>query len=226
MSIVTAIRGGRIAVSVGQQGLEYRDGSVVRVLGPGIHRLPRASTLVRVLVAERLLTIAPQEIVTAESVPVRASMALRIKVTDAVAYTERAADPDGLVYLAAQIALREALGGIAVEQILRRTDAVDTGAVRRAVAEVAAGVGVEVLDAVVKDVIVPAEIRSAAVDLITAKARGAARLEEARAETASLRALANAGRMLDASPALARLRLIQAAPPGAKIVFGTVDAAE
>ena len=75
------------------------------------------------------------------------------------------------------------------------------------------------LTVVVKDVVLPAEIRSAAVDLITAKARGAARLEEARAETAALRALANAGRMLDGSPALARIRMIEAVPPGATIVL-------
>ncbi|WP_019203740.1 slipin family protein [Tsukamurella sp. 1534] len=223
MSVFSAVRGRRIVVPVGRQGLEYRDGVVARVLGPGAYRVRRPESLILVTVAERLLAIAPQEIVTAESVPVRASMTLRIKVVDAVAYTERAADPDAVVYLAAQVALREALGGSAVEDLLRRTDAVDTEAIIARVAESGRGVGVEVLAAVVKDVIVPAEIRAASIGLLTAKARGLARLEEARAETASLRALANAGRMLEASPALARLRMIEAAPPGAKIVFSDTD---
>lgn len=220
MSIVTALRGRRIVVPVGRRALEYRDGVVARVLQPGVHRVRGPEQVLLVIVAERLLSVAPQEIVTAESVPVRASMTLGITVIDPVAYIERAADPDAVVYLAAQVALREALGGIAIDELVRRTESVDTAAIRRGVAEAAAEVGIEVSAVVVKDVVLPAEIRGAAIDLATAKARGAARLEEARAETAALRALANAGRMLDASPALARLRMIEAAPAGAKIVFG------
>ncbi|MFD9828471.1 SPFH domain-containing protein [Tsukamurella tyrosinosolvens] len=216
---MTAVRGRRIVVPVGRRAVEYRDGAVARVLGPGPHRVRRAHTVVPVVVAERLRAVAPQEVVTAESVPVRVSMALRVRVTDPVAYLERAADPDAVVYLAAQVALREALGGIGIDDLARRTAAVDAESIRSRVDPTAEAVGVEVLTVVVKDVVLPAEIRSAAVDLITAKARGAARLEEARAETAALRALANAGRMLDGSPALARIRMIEAVPPGATIVL-------
>ena len=64
-----------------------------------------------------------------------------------------------------------------------------------------------------KDVLLPPEIRGAATALIVARQRGAALLEEARAETAALRSLANGARLLDAHPALARLRLVQAVPP-------------
>lgn len=219
MSIMTAVRGRRIVVPVGRRAVEYRDGAVARVLGPGPHRVRRAHTVVPVVVVERLLAVAPQEVVTAESVPVRVSMALRVRVADPVAYLERAADPDAVVYLAAQVALREVLGGIGIDDLTRRTAAVDGEAIRSRVGPTAENVGVEVLTVVVKDVVLPAEIRSAAVGLVTAKVRGAARLEEARAETAALRALANAGRMLDGSPALARLRMIEATPPGATIVF-------
>ena len=220
MSIMNAVRGRRSVVRPAHLALEYRAGGLARVLEPGAYRVRRPEAVVLVGVAERLIPVAPQEILTAESVPVRVSMTLRVKVVDPIAYTERAVDPDAVVYLAAQIALREALSGVAVDDLLRRTGAVDGETVRRGVSAAAEEVGVQVLGVVVKDVVLPSEIRSAAIDLITAKARGAARLEEARAETAALRALANAGRMLDASPALARLRMIEAAPAGAKIVFG------
>ncbi|TWS18614.1 slipin family protein [Tsukamurella asaccharolytica] len=216
---MTAVRGRRIVVPVGRRAVEFRDGAVARVLESGPHRVRRAHSVVPVVVAERLLAVAPQEVVTAESVPVRVSMALRVRVADPVAYLERAADPDAVVYLAAQVALREVLGGIGIDDLVRRTAAVDGEAIRSRVGPASESVGIEVLTVVVKDVVLPAEIRSAAVGLITAKARGAARLEEARAETAALRALANAGRMLDGSPALARLRMIEATPPGATIVF-------
>ncbi|MGN0065450.1 MAG: hypothetical protein ACI379_14530 [Nocardioides sp.] len=44
--------------------------------------------------------------------------------------------------------------------------------------------------------------------------RAKAKLEEARAETAALRSLANGAKVLADNPALARLRLVEALPPG------------
>ena len=58
-----------------------------------------------------------------------------------------------------------------------------------------------------------------AAELVTAKLRGAAALEAARSETAALRALANGARLLDEHPALAQLRLVQATPPGTRLVL-------
>lgn len=59
-----------------------------------------------------------------------------------------------------------------------------------------------------------------ATPIVAAKQRSQAQLEAARAETAALRSMANAARLLDDHPALARLRMIQAAPYGSKLVLG------
>ncbi|NMO02447.1 slipin family protein [Gordonia sp. TBRC 11910] len=219
MNITTLILGQQIKVPLGYRALVLRDGSVDRTLTPGRHRLRPSATFVFVDMRDRVMTTAPQEITTAEAVTVRVTLALRVRVTDPLAYVEVAENPDASLYLAAQIALREAVVGVTIEELLARTSAFDVAPVRAAVAAAASTVGVEMLDVVVKDIVVPHEIRSAAIELMTAKSRGAAKLEEARAETAALRALANAGKMLDASPALAQLRLIQAAPYGSKIVL-------
>ena len=57
-------------------------------------------------------------------------------------------------------------------------------------------------------------------ELATARTRGQAKLEAARAETAALRSLANGAKLLDEHPALARQRLVEALPPGAKVKLG------
>ena len=49
--------------------------------------------------------------------------------------------------------------------------------------------------------------------------RGQAQLEAARAETAAMLSLANAAKLLDEHPALPRLNLVQALPPGATLVL-------
>lgn len=208
----------RITVPPGHLVLTYR-GADVQTLTAGRHRLRKPDATVTVDMRDRLIPVAPQEILTSDSVAVRVSMTLRARVIEARAFVERAADPIGAVYLAAQIALREACAGVASDDLIRRGDALDVAPIRNAAAEAAGTVGLEVLDAVIRDVIVPAEIRNAALEVITAKTRGLAKLEAARAETASLRALANAGRLLDAHPALAQLRLVEAVPYGARVVL-------
>ena len=113
---------------------------------------------------------------------------------------------------------------MSVDEVITRADTVKTEPIKAATANAGQSVGIDVRDVVIKDVILPAEIRSAATELVKAKARGLAKLETARAETAALRSLANAGRVLDAHPALARLRLVQDAPYGTKFVLALGDA--
>lgn len=209
----------RITVSAGQCALEYVDGTLGRVLPPGRHRIDVAASVVRVEMREQVLTLAPQEVLTSDAVSLRITVALQTKVTDAVAYVEAAADPMAAVYLAAQIALRDIVAGLTDDEVLQRGNRIDAGVIAAAARAAGARTGIEVIAVFVKDVIVPAEIRSAAMQLVTAKATGAAKLEAARAETAALRALANAGKLLDAHPALAQLRLIQQVPYGSKVVL-------
>lgn len=208
----------RITVSPGHTVLAYR-GTAVQALPAGRHRVRKPDATFDIDLRERLIPVAPQEVLTADSMSVRVSMTLRACVIDAVAFVERSADPIGAVYLAAQVALREVCAGVGSDDLIRRGEAVDVTPIRAAAAEVAGTVGLEVLEVVIRDVIVPAEVRTAALEVITAKTRGQAKLEAARAETAALRALANAGRLLDAHPALAQLRLVEAVPYGARVVL-------
>lgn len=216
----------RITVSAGQCALEYKDGTLGRVLPPGRHRIDVEASVVRVEMREQVLTLAPQEVLTSDAVTLRVTVALQFKVRDAVAYVEAAADPMAAVYLAAQIALRDLAAAVTADEVMQRGNRIDADAIAAAARTAGARTGVQVIGAFVKDVIVPTEIRAAALQLATAKATGAAKLEAARAETAALRALANAGKLLDAHPALAQLQLIQHVPYGSKVVLalGSSDA--
>ncbi|WP_244929627.1 slipin family protein [Nocardioides sp. W7] len=200
--------------------LEYVDGALTRVLGPGRHRRARRAEYQPVLVADRIETVAPQDVPTSDGVTVRVSAAVRWGVDDPGAFAETAVDASAVVYLAVQIALRDALVGTGAEDAvhLARTGLADslTAAARAAGAEV----GIGVRSVVVKDVILPPELRSAYADLVAARTRGLAQLEAARAETAALRSLANGAKLLDDHPALARLRLVQALPPGSTVELG------
>jgi regulator of protease activity HflC (stomatin/prohibitin superfamily) len=55
----------------------------------------------------------------------------------------------------------------------------------------------------------PGELRRTFAQVVAARKEGLAALERARGETASLRNLANAARMMSANPTLLQLRLLQ-----------------
>ena len=207
-----------IIVDAGEVVLVHRDGAYVQTLGPGRYPRGRRQSFTVVDMTERLTTLAVQEIPTAEGVSVKVSSALRWQVSDPVAFAAVTRQPEDVVYLETQLALRTVLAELPLEQVAQapRGDASLTVRALVLVNEGVARLGVSGLSLVVRDVILPSEVRSANLDLVTTRVRGLALLEEARAETAAVRSLANAARVLDASPALTQLRLVASAPPGSQ----------
>lgn len=201
-----------------EQVLVVRDGQVVTVLGPGRYRRRRRTAYERVDVRERITTVAGQEILTSDGVSVKVSAALRWSVADAVAFTA-VSDPEAVVYLAVQIALREELAGREASELVRSGRRQAAPALLAAAQQAGTPVGVDVADVVVKDVVLPPELRVAFAELVATRQRGLAQLEAARAESAALRSMANAAKLLDDHPALAQLRLVQAASYGSKLVL-------
>src|SRR3954470_12755158 len=225
-----------LTVQAWQCALERLDGARTVVLEPGRHP-QRARASYQVLDRrEQLLTLAPQEILTADGVSVRVTAALRWRIGDPVAYTETVTDPMARVYLAVQVALREGLAPLDTGAVVRTARQAVTEAATAAAHEAGAAVGVEVLEVVVKDVILPSDLRAAygsagyarpraqaqpqrAADgsVVHAGQRPRARVESPRAEPAALRSLANGAKLLDDHPALAQLRIVQSLPPGSTI---------
>lgn len=208
-----------VVVDTGEVVLARRDGVLHRQLTAGRHPRSLRERYRAIDLTERLTMLGVQEIPTAEGINVKVGATLRWRVTDAVAYVEHTRHPDELVYLEAQLALRAILSELPMDAVNRAPhgDKALTAAAVAQVNEAVAAVGVTASALSVRDVIWPAEVRQANLDLLTARTRGAAKLEEARAETAAVRSLANAARVLDASPALAQLRLIQSAPYGTQL---------
>lgn len=213
----------RVTVPATQRFVEYVDGAFARVLEPGRHRRPRRATYRDVSLLRRLNTVAPQEVLTADGVTVRISAVVAWHVADARAFVEAAEEPFAAVYLAAQLALREALLDVEAEAVVRRARELLGAPLTEAARAAGTSVGIAVDEVVVKDVLLPHELRAAYAELVTTRARGQAQLEAARAETAALRSLANGAKLLDDHPALARLRLVQALPMGSTLELRTDD---
>ena len=211
-------------VPQGYVGLLYRDGKFVEILQPGRHiRWGRNVTVDPQDIRKATLQVAAQEVLTADNVSVKFSLMVTYQIVDAIKAAHETQSWQADLYNAAQLALRTVISGVAIEALLTQRNAIDAQLLPL-VQPVAEKIGIEVLIVEVKDVILPGDLKRAFAETLKAKQEGHAALERARGETAALRNLANAARVLEDNPALMNLRLVQsitaAQGAGHTLVFG------
>lgn len=196
-------------VPEGWTGLVYHHGLYVRRNNAGRHVLWGFGWTMNLIdLRKTSLLVAGQEVLTADSVGLKFSLIVTCQVTDPAKAMHETQHWQGDLYNAAQLALRSVVNGVAVEALLNQRLEIGAQLLARVQPE-AAKIGVNVLAIEVKDVMFPAELKRAFADVLKAKQEGQAALERARGESASLRNLANAARVLEGNPALMNLRLMQ-----------------
>lgn len=197
------------SVPEGWTGLLYHYGLYVRRQNAGRHVVWGLGWTIKLIdLRKTLQLVAGQEVLTADSVGLKLSLLATYQVTDPVKAAHETQNWLGDLYCAAQLALRTVINGVTVESLLNRRLEIGTQLLARVQPEMMK-IGVNVLATEVKDVIFPADLKRAFADVLKAKHEGQAALERARGESASLRNLANAARVLEGNPALMNLRLMQ-----------------
>jgi regulator of protease activity HflC (stomatin/prohibitin superfamily) len=203
--------GHEIVVREGWAGLVYYDGVYRRELGPGRHRLSHREEVERVITARQLLVVAGQEVLSQDSYPVRVTIVLTVQVTDA--HRAQTAHQDGyleVLRLEVQLAARTLISSRPAEALaVAARDELDAE-LQAVLGPLGAASGVTIDSVRLRDVHLPADLRRMLTAVDRARREGQASLERAHAEQASLRALANAARMLRNNPELQNLRLLQA----------------
>ena len=207
----------------GRVGLLARDGVFQRQLGPGRHWVRTRETLTLVTTAPQLLTVAGQEVLSADGFLPRLTAIVGYAVTDPhrAVMSRETAYPETIT-IETQLALRLLAAGRPAEALAQAPRAELDAALLATVQPGAAAAGVAVDTVRLRDVVLPADLRRLMTGVERARREGQAMLERAHAEQAALRALANAARLLRNNPELQNLRLLQALGEGksASIVLG------
>jgi regulator of protease activity HflC (stomatin/prohibitin superfamily) len=213
----------KVTVQAHERVVVYRDGVFETELEPGRHSVRKPWRVKRELVDMRLqqLTVAGQDIFTSDGVTLRVTAVVRWQINDVRAYVERAEAPTELLHVALQLAVRDAVGKRELDELLRPEGrAAVTDELAGPVEAEVADLGITIVGAAVRDLVLVGELRAALAETALERQRGRAVLERARGESAALRSLANSAKLLDDHPALANLRMIQtAAEAGATIVL-------
>ncbi len=184
-------------------GLRYEDGVLVSVLEAGRHVLPGRASLpfvrhprveiVLVDVRERELTIKGQEILTSDKVAIRVSIVVQFRVTDPAAAIQQVAEYEDRLYSDVQLAARRSLASMTLKDILTNRTRLSED-ILADVLGAAAGYGVQILRADVKDLIFPGNLQEIMNRVLATERLSQAQLVEARtkAETQRIDAEAKA----------------------------------
>jgi regulator of protease activity HflC (stomatin/prohibitin superfamily) len=210
-----------------QRGLRYRRGRFSGLVDPGTHLVLRPFSEIFVLDGRpAFLTLEGQEILTADVVPIKVSLAARYVIGDPVAAVTGDQSYGQAFRLELQLGLREALAGRTADQLLAERATIGPAVYERTASRLAR-LGIELLSVEARDLMVSGELKRAFAGVVTARKEGEAALERARGETASLRNLANAGRMVEDNPGLLQLRMLQqlGTSPGSSVVLTMPDGA-
>ena len=179
----------KITIRQGNVGLLYLNGAFEKILEAGRHEF-KDSYMDRLFgnvpdhqirfadLRQRSLTIKGQEILTADKVAVRVSLLVYFRVIDPIAALHEVEDYNDRIYEDVQLAARRYLASRKLDSILNDRNEI-SDSVRDEVAGPAAGYGVEILRADVKDLVFPGNLRQIMNQVLETERRAEARLVEA-----------------------------------------------
>jgi regulator of protease activity HflC (stomatin/prohibitin superfamily) len=192
-------------------GLLIVDGEFTRVLEPGLHAFWKFQRALKSEFVDRrvqAMEVQGQEILTRDKVSLRVNLTALWQVLDAVKARSAVSQIVDTVYKELQFALRAAVGGRTLDELLG-----DKGALDREIGATVAprleGIGLAVSSVGVKDVILPGEMKTILNQVVEAEKRAQANLIQRREETAATRSLLNTARLMEENRTLLRLKELE-----------------
>jgi len=218
MGILYIISRYSITIYEFERGLKYRKGRFKGVLNAGRYWLFFPGTTVKKIdVRPKFISVPGQEVLSADSVTLKVSVAARYEVADPDLAVHKIENYTDAFYAVVQLAIREIIGSMKMDEILEQRPRLG-----QKLMEITAGqaeeLGLKLQLIGIKDIMFPGELKKVFAKVIEAQKEGMAALERARGETAVLRNLANVAKVLEGNPALMQLRALQST--GNTVVIG------
>ncbi len=200
----------RITVLEYEKGLKYAKGKFTSVVGPGQYWYMPVFTIIQKLdVRPRFVSITGQEVLSSDGVTLKVSLAANFEITDPYIAINNVMSFEQALYLELQLALREIIGAEDIDTVLSGRDDISKKLMELTEHKIAE-LGLKLISVDLKDIMFPGKLKEIFAQVVGAKKEGLAALEKARGETAALRSLANAAKMMEGNPNLMQLRLVQA----------------
>ncbi|PWJ42175.1 slipin family protein [Sediminitomix flava] len=191
-----------------EKGLLYVDGDFYKELGAGYHYFWKNAhniSLRKVDLRERQQEIVGQEILTKDKAALRINFTAQFKVTDIRKALEDNQDYEKQLYVLTQLALRAFVGSLTLDELLERKESISKE-VLDSLKEKVSDLGVSLIDAGIKDIILPGEVKEIMKQVLVAQKQAQANIITRREETASTRSLLNTAKLMEDNQMLFKLK--------------------
>jgi regulator of protease activity HflC (stomatin/prohibitin superfamily) len=209
----------RVAVYEWETVLLYRGGRFRRIADPGIHYLfGPGDDAIRFDTRAQNLIISGQEVLSRDAIGLKLSLVVQYRVRDArrVVQTMPVRDVAQLglhLHPLAQLPIRQAVASRNLDELLADRESIPQS-IRSELEPKFVDSGLDLVAVAIRDIMIAKEVRDAYAASALAQKQAQALIETARGETAALRSLANAARMMRDNPELMQLRVLQAMQSG------------
>ncbi len=201
----------KIEVQEFEKARLYFDKKFVRILDAGTYYFWNTAVTVEVSKVDTRLTqmnITGQEILTRDKVSLRINFVCNYRITDYVKILTEIDDFTEQIHVAAQLALREYVGRYKLDEILENKDGLSAFVLGK-LKEREKDFFVQIVDAGVKDLILPGEIRQIMNTVLVAEKQAQAGVIARREEVASTRSLLNTAKLMEENQTLYKLKELE-----------------
>lgn len=220
--IIVKLNSRRVTIFEYERGLKYSKGKFSKILEPGQYwYFPYFSSVKKVDIRPNFISIPGQEVLSSDGVTLKVSLAANYEITDPNTAINKVQSYSGSLYMELQLVLRSIIGLQDIDKLLEHKEDVSKALFEQTHEKIEA-LGLRLISVDVKDIMFPGKLKEIFSQVVSARKEGQAALERARGETAALRNLANAAKMLDDNPNLMQLRVLQTLgeTTGNTLVFG------
>jgi len=194
-----------------EKGLLFINREFQKLLEPGDYFFWKGTTTVSVLKADMRqlqLDMAGQEIMTKDKIMLRVNFICQYRLNDPVKALNTIKNYEEQLYILMQLALREYIGAFTLDEILERKESISAHVVT-AIKDKASEMGIDLVSAGVKDVILPGDVKDIINQVLIAEKKAQANVIMRREETASTRSLLNTAKIMDENKTLYRLKELE-----------------
>lgn len=194
-----------------EQALFYVNYEFTKVVGPGQYYFWKNETVITILtfdLRQQQLEILGQEILTKDKANVRMNFLCIFKTIDIKKAGLEVKNPKEQLYTLLQLALREYTGSFTLDELLATKEEIGNYILEKT-KDGAASMGMEIMSAGVKDIILPGDIKEILNQVLIAEKKAQANIVTRREETASTRSLLNTAKLMEDNPLLYKLKELE-----------------
>lgn len=198
----------KFTVATDESAILYINGNLERELSAGTYYFWANSTTIEIKGADlrlRFLEIAGQELLTKDKAALRINFFVQFKIIDVIKAIVNNKDYERQLYIVMQLALRESVGTLTLDELLSRKDSLGKE-ILDDVRNRALAMGIEVNDAGIRDVILPGDMKEIMNQVLIAEKKAQANSIMRREETASTRSLLNTAKLMEENAMLYKLK--------------------